>query len=143
MTNFDELTFSAGFGFLDGLVRLLASTMRLFIAKASGQKSMRQYTKHLAYASDDSMALIIDSGSEMRGPAGRRLSVDAGKGRGSSQLLKLSKTMWTFAVEGLVEYVRVVFDLFPRKLKVRRRDHGLQPGSYKERNSCRQAGWID
>jgi hypothetical protein len=64
------------------------------------------------------MALIIDSGKEMRSSAGRRLSVDAGKGRGSSQPLKLSKTVWTFAVEGLVEYVRVVFDLFPRRMKL-------------------------
>ena len=68
--------------------------------------------------------LVLAGNCLMQKPSGRSITVDLtlGKGKGSSNTKTFVKSVWTCCIEGISEYSRLIFDLFPNKSQVRVRE---------------------
>eukprot|EP00118_Oscarella_pearsei_P001723 m.8260 g.8260 ORF g.8260 m.8260 type:complete len:628 (+) comp20454_c0_seq2:43-1926(+) len=69
------------------------------------------------------MAIVVDRGPEMQSYAPRSIEIDVSKIRGvqgshEKNTMKLTRSLWSFAVEGAVEYLRILYDLFPPRANI-------------------------
>lgn len=64
--------------------------------------------------------IVVDRSSKFLETSGSKLDIEQNsKSRGSLSFLSdLYKTTWTCIVEGVVEYCRIVYDIFPPSFKV-------------------------
>ena len=67
-------------------------------------------------------SIIIDHGATFLQPSGSKLEFDpsfkARANQTKADQTVLNKTTWSCVVEGVIEYTRVVYDLFPASFKV-------------------------
>ena len=63
--------------------------------------------------------IVIHRTKDSSSQCGKSFLIETGKAGTSSTPARVSKSVWTVSVEGAIEYIRVVFDLFPERCKVR------------------------
>ena len=64
--------------------------------------------------------VVIAANSYSVDPCGHTITFDMslGKAKSASNTRVISKSLWSCCVEAVVEYCRIVFDLFPDKYQV-------------------------
>ena len=70
--------------------------------------------------------ILVDRGPEMQSYGPRPMDIDVSKVRGTAgghekNTMKVMRSLWSFAIEGAVEYARIFYDLFLPKANVRSR----------------------
>ena len=72
------------------------------------------------YVSMEKTVLVTAANSLSAASCGQSISFDLGLGKAKSaaNTKLISKSLWTCCVEAIVEYCRVVFDLFPDQYQV-------------------------